>query len=123
MFCMFPGSKSEWKKGATGQSFIRKKITSYRIGTLVTILKTLFTTTNAMQLASSCTPPHFTAYEELMLPTSSPKFASYNLRNAFVENKKKCGGQFSMHLCVVFVHKPATKHMFCLQIHIKVWIF
>ena len=35
MFCMFPNSKSEWKKGATGQSFIRKEITSYRIGTLV----------------------------------------------------------------------------------------
>ena len=34
MFCMFPDSKSEWKKGATGQSFIRKEITSYRIGTL-----------------------------------------------------------------------------------------
>ena len=30
-----PDSKSEWKKGATGQSFIRKEITSYRIGTLV----------------------------------------------------------------------------------------
>ena len=35
MFCMFPDSKSEWKKGATGQSFIRKEITSYRIGTLI----------------------------------------------------------------------------------------
>ena len=34
MFCMFPDSKSEWKKGATGQSFIRKEITTYRIGTL-----------------------------------------------------------------------------------------
>ena len=34
MFCMFPDSKSEWKKGATGQSFIWKEITSYRIGTL-----------------------------------------------------------------------------------------
>ena len=34
MFCMFPDSKSEWKKWATGQSFIRKEITSYRIGTL-----------------------------------------------------------------------------------------
>ena len=34
MFCMFPNSKSEWKKWATGQSFIRKEITSYRIGTL-----------------------------------------------------------------------------------------
>ena len=34
MFCMFPGSKSEWKKWATSQSFIRKEITSYRIGTL-----------------------------------------------------------------------------------------
>ena len=34
MFCMFPDSKSEWKKGATGQSFIRKEISSYRIGTL-----------------------------------------------------------------------------------------
>ena len=34
MFCMFPDSKSEWKQGATGQSFIRKEITSYRIGTL-----------------------------------------------------------------------------------------
>ena len=27
--------KSEWKKGATSQSFIRKEITSYRIGTLI----------------------------------------------------------------------------------------
>ena len=35
MFCMFPDSKSEWKKGATGQSFIPKEITSYRIGTLI----------------------------------------------------------------------------------------
>ena len=26
MFCMFPDSKSEWKKGATSQSFIRKEI-------------------------------------------------------------------------------------------------
>ena len=34
MFCMFPDSKSEWKKGATGQSFIRKEIATYRIGTL-----------------------------------------------------------------------------------------
>ena len=34
MFCMFPDSKSEWKKGASGQSFIRKEITTYRIGTL-----------------------------------------------------------------------------------------
>ena len=35
MFCMFPDSKSEWKIGATGQSFIRKEITCYRIGTLI----------------------------------------------------------------------------------------
>ena len=35
MFCMFPDSKSEWKKWATGQSFIWNEITSYRIGTLV----------------------------------------------------------------------------------------
>ena len=35
MFCMFPDSKSEWKKWATGQSFIRKEIITYRIGTLV----------------------------------------------------------------------------------------
>ena len=34
MFCMFPDSKSEWKKWATGQSFIRKENTTYRIGTL-----------------------------------------------------------------------------------------
>ena len=34
MFCMFPDSKSEWKKWATGQSFIRKEITTYRIGAL-----------------------------------------------------------------------------------------
>ena len=34
MFCMFPDSKSEWKKWATGQSVIREEITSYRIGTL-----------------------------------------------------------------------------------------
>ena len=34
MFCMFPDSKSEWKKWATGQSFIQKEITSYRISTL-----------------------------------------------------------------------------------------
>ena len=34
MFCMFPDSKSEWKKWTTGQSFIRKEITTYRIGTL-----------------------------------------------------------------------------------------
>ena len=39
MFCLFPDSKKEWKKGATGQSFIRKEITSYRIGTLEEILK------------------------------------------------------------------------------------
>ena len=39
MFCMFPDSKSEWKKGATGQSFIRKEITSYRIGTLTESIK------------------------------------------------------------------------------------
>ena len=37
MFCMFPDSKSEWKKWATSQSFIRKEITSYRIGTLVSL--------------------------------------------------------------------------------------
>ena len=35
MFCMFPDSQSEWKKGATGQSFIWKEITTYRIGTLI----------------------------------------------------------------------------------------
>ena len=35
MFCMFPDSRSEWKKGATGQSFILKEITTYRIGTLI----------------------------------------------------------------------------------------
>ena len=35
MFCIFPDSKSEWKKGATGQSFIRKEITTCRIGTLM----------------------------------------------------------------------------------------
>ena len=39
MFCMFPDSKSEGKKGATGQSFIWKEITSYRIGTLVSYSK------------------------------------------------------------------------------------
>ena len=39
MFCMFPDSKSEWKKGATGQSFIQKGIASYRIGTLVPLQK------------------------------------------------------------------------------------
>ena len=38
MFCLFPDSKSLWKKWATGQSFIRKEITSYRIGTLAVIL-------------------------------------------------------------------------------------
>ena len=54
-----------------------------------------------MQLASSCTPPHFTAYEELMLPTSSPKFASYNLRNAFVEKKKKWWSIFYAPLCSI----------------------
>ena len=37
MFCMFPDSKSECKKWATGQSFIQKEITSYRIGTLVIV--------------------------------------------------------------------------------------
>ena len=41
MFCIFPDSKSEWKKGATGQSFIRKEITSYRIGILVVHLNFL----------------------------------------------------------------------------------
>ena len=35
MFCMFPDSKSEWKKGANGQSFILKEITTCRIGTLI----------------------------------------------------------------------------------------
>ena len=41
MFCMFPDSKSELKKWATtGQSFIRKEITSYRIGTLVQLVPT-----------------------------------------------------------------------------------
>jgi hypothetical protein len=34
MFCMFPDSESEWKKGVASQTFIRKEITSYRIGTL-----------------------------------------------------------------------------------------
>ena len=37
MFCMFPDSKSEWKKGATGQSFIWKEITTYRIATLTLV--------------------------------------------------------------------------------------
>ena len=32
--CMFPDSKSEWKKWATCPSFIRKEITTCRIGTL-----------------------------------------------------------------------------------------
>ena len=32
MFCMFPDSKNEWKKGETGQSLIQKEITTYRIG-------------------------------------------------------------------------------------------
>ena len=35
MFCMFPDSKSELKKWATGQSFIWKEITTYKIATLV----------------------------------------------------------------------------------------
>ena len=35
MFCMFPDSKSEWKKWATSQRFIRKEITTYTIGTLI----------------------------------------------------------------------------------------
>ena len=43
MFCMFPDSKSEWKKWATGQSFIRKEITTYRIGTLRGHSKTTWT--------------------------------------------------------------------------------
>ena len=34
MFYMFADSKSEFKKWATSQSFIRKEITTYRIGTL-----------------------------------------------------------------------------------------
>ena len=34
MFCLLPDSKSEQKKWATSQSFIRKEITTYRIGTL-----------------------------------------------------------------------------------------
>ena len=42
MFYMFPDSKSEWKKGETGQSFIWKEITSYRIGTLVGIVQNIF---------------------------------------------------------------------------------
>ena len=37
MFSMFPDSKSEWKKGATGQSFIWKEITTYRIATLTLV--------------------------------------------------------------------------------------
>ena len=42
MFCMFPDSKSDWKKGATAHSFIRKEITSYRIGTLNTFAHLFF---------------------------------------------------------------------------------
>ena len=38
MFCMSPDSKSEWKKWATGQSCIRKRSTTCRIGTLATII-------------------------------------------------------------------------------------
>ena len=38
-------TKSEWKKGATRQSFIRKEITTYRIGTLIAkrIVSPIFT--------------------------------------------------------------------------------
>ena len=32
---------SEWKKGATSQSFIRKEITSYRIDTLYSAIRNL----------------------------------------------------------------------------------
>jgi hypothetical protein len=38
MFVCSPISKVSAKKWATGQSFIRKEITTYRIGTLVSIL-------------------------------------------------------------------------------------
>ena len=34
MFCMSPDFKSEWKKMGNGPSFIRKEITTNRIGTL-----------------------------------------------------------------------------------------
>ena len=36
--------RSEWKKGATGQSFIRKEIATYRIGTLVVEHETISST-------------------------------------------------------------------------------
>ena len=50
MFCMFPDSKSEWKKWATAQSFIRKDITTYRIGTLVNLFSLLNLKGDSMNL-------------------------------------------------------------------------
>ena len=35
-------TKSEWKKRATGQNFIRKEITTYRIGTLTNFQETQY---------------------------------------------------------------------------------
>ena len=45
MFCMFPNSKSEWKKEATGQIFIPKEITTCRIGTLAKQVEDRYITT------------------------------------------------------------------------------
>ena len=54
MFCIFPDSKSEWKKGATGQSFIQKEIISYRIGTLVTYVFLNFSVCGALLKYQFC---------------------------------------------------------------------
>ena len=55
MFCKFPDSKSEWKKGTTGQSFIQKEIASYRIGTLTNLLIYKVIINNRV-LSKKCSP-------------------------------------------------------------------
>ena len=89
MFCMFPDSKSEWKKGATGQSFIRKEITTYKIGILRSCC--------LIYILCPYTREEMCAYECMTELRISPKFSNLSRANKYKSSRCSLGEKATVH--------------------------